>query len=198
MEKPLVEQDYVLIKTGGKCAWTFVEIPEIPMPKTSFGMLKVKGKMDDYEFSNTHLMPIGNGHVGLPINAQIRKKLKKQAGDTVHLIIYEDKTPLIIPKELLLCMEDETGLTEKFEKYIHGQKKVLSIGLILPRQKRLRPNALQRRLQWYRTARSSIKKNTDRLSNQTSEPSPANDRICRTVSARILSTPYCVKRNTLE
>lgn len=123
MEKPLVDNDYLLFTTVGKCAWTFAEIPEIAMPKTSFGMLKVKGKIDDYEFSNTHLMPIGNGHVGLAVKSQIRKKINKQAGDTVHITLYEDNTPLIIPEELLVCMEDEAGVREKFEKYTRGQQK---------------------------------------------------------------------------
>lgn len=123
MEKPLTDKDYLLITIGDKCAWTFAEIPEIPMPKTSFGMLKVKGKIDDYEFFNTHLMPLGNGHVGLAVKAGIRKKIKKQAGDTVHITLYEDKAPLIVPEELLLCMEDEDGLMEKFNKYTDGQKK---------------------------------------------------------------------------
>jgi len=122
-EKPLVDKDYLLIKIGDKCAWTFAEIPEIPMPKTSFGMFKVKGKIDDYEFSNFNMMPLGNGNIGLPIKSAIRKKLKKQAGDTVHITLYEDKTPLIIPEDLLLCMEDEEGVLEKFEKYSDGQKK---------------------------------------------------------------------------
>lgn len=122
-ETPLVDKDYLLLKTEGKGAWTFVEIPEIPMPKTSFGMLKVKGKIDDYAFSNTHLMPIGNGHVGLAVRAKIRKKIKKQAGDIVHIIIYEDKTSLIIPQELLLCLEYEDGVLEKFRTYTGGQKK---------------------------------------------------------------------------
>ena len=44
------------------------------MPKTPFGMLKVKGKIDNYEFSNVHLMPIGNGHIGLAVKSEIRKK----------------------------------------------------------------------------------------------------------------------------
>ena len=122
-EKPLVDKDYQLFKVGDKCAWTFVEIPEIPMPKTPFGMMKVKGKIDDYEFSNTHLMPIGNGNVGLAVKAEIRKKIKKQAPDTVHITLYEDTTPLIIPEDLLLCMEDEDDILEKFESYSHGQKK---------------------------------------------------------------------------
>ena len=122
-EKPLVDKDYLLIKVGEKYAWTFAEIPEIPMPKTPFGMMKVKGKIDDYEFSDTHLMPTGNGHVGLAIKSTIRKKIKKQAGDTVHITLYEDKTPLVIPEELILCMEDEDGTLEKFERYTDGQKK---------------------------------------------------------------------------
>jgi len=121
--KPLVDKDYLLFKVGDKCAWTFVEIPEIPMPKTSFGMLKVKGKIDDYEFSNMHLMPIGNGNIGLAIKAAVRKKIKKEAPDMVHIVLYEDLTPLIIPEELLLCMQDVEGVSEKFEKYTDGQKK---------------------------------------------------------------------------
>ncbi len=122
-EKPLVDKEYQLIETGGKCSWTFVEIPEISMPKTPFGMMKVKGKIDDYEFSNVHLMPIGNGNIGLAVKALIRKKIKKQAPDTVHVTIYEDTAPLIIPEDLLLCMEDEGDILAKFEGYSQGQKK---------------------------------------------------------------------------
>lgn len=120
MENLLTDKDYVLLKVG---TWTFAEITEIPMPKTSFGMLKVKGKIDDYEFSNTHLMPMGNGHVGLAFKSQIRKKIKKEAGDMVHITLYEDKAPLIIPEDLLLCMQDEEGVLEKFERYTDGQRK---------------------------------------------------------------------------
>lgn len=123
METPLVDKDYLLFKTEGKCAWTFVEISEIPMGNRAFGMLKVKGQIDDYEFSNVHLMPIGNGHLGLAVKAEIRKKINKQAGDTVRVVLYEDKVPLIIPEELILCMEYEHGVLEKFEIYTDGQKK---------------------------------------------------------------------------
>lgn len=93
------------------------------MAKTPFGMLKVKGSIDDYEFSNVHLMPIGNGYLGLPVKSTIRKKIKKEAPDTVYIILYEDTAPLIIPEELLLCMEHENDVLEKFENYSNGQKK---------------------------------------------------------------------------
>lgn len=122
-ETPLVDKDYQLLKVGNKCAWTFVEIPEISMPQTSFGMMKVKGKIDNYEFSNVHLMPIGNGNVGLPIKPTVRRKIGKEAPDTVHIILYEDTTPLIVPEDLLLCMEDEADILARFKSYSHGQKK---------------------------------------------------------------------------
>lgn len=43
MTKPLVDKDYELIKTEAKGGWIFAELPEIPMPKVSFGMLRIKG-----------------------------------------------------------------------------------------------------------------------------------------------------------
>lgn len=122
-QNALVDKDYLLIKTEGKSGWTFAEITDIPMPKTSFGMLRVKGKIDDYEFSNVHLMPIGNGHVGLAVKAEIRKKIKKQAGDTVHVILYEDNLPTEVPEELILCMKYEDGILEKFEAYNDSEKR---------------------------------------------------------------------------
>ncbi len=123
MEKPLVDKDYVLQKFEGKGGWTYVEISEIPMPKTSFGMLKVKGKIDNYEFSNVRLMPLGNGHLMLVVKSEIRKKIKKQAGDTVHIVISEDNMPTEIPEELILCMKYEDGILEKFETYSDSEKK---------------------------------------------------------------------------
>ncbi len=122
-ETPLTDKEYLLQETDSKPAWTFAEIPEIPMPKKSFGMLKVKGRIDDYEFAGTHLMPMGNGCLGLTVRAGIRKKLKKKAGDTVHITLYEDKAPLETPEELLLCMEYEDGVKEKFEAYPPAEKK---------------------------------------------------------------------------
>lgn len=122
MEKPLVNKDYLLQKFEGKGGWTYAEIPEIPMPKTSFGMLKVRGEIDSHQFSNVRLMPLGNGHLMLAVKSEIRKKIKKQAGDTVHIILYEDNIPTEIPEELILCMKYEEGVPEKFETYSDGEK----------------------------------------------------------------------------
>jgi hypothetical protein len=123
MEKPLVNKDYLLQKFDFKGGWTYAEIPEVSMPKTPFGMLKVKGKIDDYEFSNVRLMPMGNGNLFLAVKLDIRKKIKKQAGDTVHIVLYEDKELMTIPEELASCLDFEDGVLEKFEMYSDGEKK---------------------------------------------------------------------------
>ena len=52
-------------------------------------------------------MPMGKGKLFLPVKAEIRKKIKKEAGDKVHVILYPDNEPLKIPKEMLLCLQDE-------------------------------------------------------------------------------------------
>lgn len=123
MEKPLVDKNYLLQKFEGKGGWTYAEIPEIRMPKRFFGMLKVRGKIDDYEFYNVHLMPLGNGHLFLSVKSEIRKKIKKQTGDTVHIVLYEDNMPAEIPEELILCMKYEEGILEKFGMYSDAEKK---------------------------------------------------------------------------
>ena len=124
MEKPLVDKDYQLEKLDCSAGWTFVEFPEIPTPKnTPFGMMKVKGSIDGCEFSKYSLMPSGKGTQFMPVKTAIRKKIKKEAGDYVHIILYPDNTPLEIPEELLSCFRDEDGVLEKFEAYTPGQKK---------------------------------------------------------------------------
>jgi uncharacterized protein YdeI (YjbR/CyaY-like superfamily) len=80
--------------------------------------------IDDYEFKQYKLMPMGNGQLFLPLKASVRKKIGKYAGDTVHVILYADNSSLIIPDELMVCLLDEPkahqffqSLTESNQKY---------------------------------------------------------------------------------
>jgi len=72
-----------------------------------FGWVNVKGSIDGFEFSKYHLMPMGNGKLFLPVKAEIRKKIKKEAGDTVHIVLFLDQDPLEIPAEFRDCLHDE-------------------------------------------------------------------------------------------
>lgn len=108
MDKPLVNKTYLLEKFPGKGGWTFVRIPEITKDKRAhFGMVKVRGTIDDYEIRKYHVMPMGNGGMFLPVNAAIRKNIKKQEGDQVRIILFLDNEPLEVPEEMLLCLQEE-------------------------------------------------------------------------------------------
>ena len=109
MEKPLVDKTYLLESFCEKGGWTYALIPEIaPDPNARFGWVKVRGSIDGYEIKKYHLMPSGTGQLMLFVKAEIRKKIKKQAGDTVHIILYSDNEPLEIPEEFSLCLQDDT------------------------------------------------------------------------------------------
>ena len=114
-EKPLVNKKYLLKKFPGHGGWTYAEIPEIPQNKnTPFNWVKVRGSIDGFEFSKYHLLPTGKGTLMLSVKAEIRKKIQKQAGDYVHVILYPDNEPLEVPEELLLCLQDDADALQFF------------------------------------------------------------------------------------
>ncbi len=122
--KPLVDQQYLLERFPGKGGWTYARIPEIAQDKSSpFGWVKVKGTIDGYEIKQYHLMPMGNGNLFLPVKADIRKKIKKQEGDKVHVTLYLDNDPLVVPDEMLMCLEDEPSAQRFFNSLSESEKK---------------------------------------------------------------------------
>lgn len=123
-EKPLVDKNYTIKKMDGKGGWSYVIIEEIP-PSTNrkFGMLRVKGSIDSFEFKQYNLMPMGNGNLFLPIKAEIRKKIKKQEGDTVHIILYLDESPVELTEELIECFELYPNALEKYNQLTDSEKK---------------------------------------------------------------------------
>ncbi|WET67861.1 YdeI/OmpD-associated family protein [Sphingobacterium sp.] len=120
---PLVDKLYVLEKFQGKGGWTFARIPEVaPNNNSPFGWVRVNGTIDCCEIRNYNLQPIGNGLLFLPIKSEIRKKIKKQEGDSVHIVLYEDLNPIEIPAELILCLKEVEGVYEAFLAYSESKK----------------------------------------------------------------------------
>ncbi|MDD3079669.1 MAG: YdeI/OmpD-associated family protein [Paludibacter sp.] len=120
----LVDKDCPLQKIPGKGGWTFVSIPEAGQDKHAwFGWVKVCGSIDDYEIDNYHLMPMGNGTLFLPVKADIRKKIKKEEGDTVHVILYSLDLPPVQPEDFMICLRDEPLAFGKFKKLPECEQK---------------------------------------------------------------------------
>lgn len=115
MDKPLVNKKYILQKYPGKGGWIYAVIEEIaPDKKARFGWVQVRGTIDSFELKRYKLMPMGDGKFFLPVRAEIRKAIGKTEGDTIHVILYADNSPVEIPQEFLLCLEDEPAAKQFF------------------------------------------------------------------------------------
>src|SRR3982751_6241488 len=122
--KPLINKKYMLERFTGKGGWTYAHIPEIVKDKTNpFGWVRVKGTIDGYEIRKYHLMPMGNGSLFLPVKAEIRKKIKKDVGDLIHVILYPDAEPLETPEEILLCLKDEPSAFKFYNSLSESEQK---------------------------------------------------------------------------
>lgn len=122
---PLTDKNYLLEKFPGKGGWTYALIPEIPMEKRfPFGWMKVYGKIDSFKLENYKLMPFGNGLLFLPVNAKIRKVIHKEAGDYVHIQLFEWQRPVGIPQEILDCLKDAPKALSRFLELADWEKKL--------------------------------------------------------------------------
>jgi hypothetical protein len=105
-------------KKGEKTGWTYLYIPQAianelkPDCKVSF---RVKGFVDQVNFSGIALAPMGEGNFILPLKKELQKKIGKRKGATVVLQITEDKDFKIeMPDDLKQCLEDAEGTLTQF------------------------------------------------------------------------------------
>lgn len=68
-------------------------------------------------------MPMGNGKLFLAVKAEIRKKIGKEEGDWINVVLFADNAPTEIPEELLLCLRDDPPAYKTFLSYTDGQQK---------------------------------------------------------------------------
>ncbi|MDQ3099924.1 MAG: YdeI/OmpD-associated family protein [Bacteroidota bacterium] len=121
--EPLIDRECLLQKYPGKGGWTYAILPEVPKKQRGpFGWFRVKGSIDDHKIDRYRLMPLSNGDLFLPVKAEIRKKIGKEAGDLVKVKLYLDDSELVIPIELLECLEAEPAAHSKFLSLTEGQK----------------------------------------------------------------------------
>lgn len=105
-------------KKGEKTGWTYIVIPADIAGKLKPGNKKsfrVKGKLDNYVFDKTALLPMGEGEFILPLNAIIRKGIGKREGAILNVEMQEDKSAFIFNPDMMACLADEPSAIKFFE-----------------------------------------------------------------------------------
>ena len=104
---------------GEKTGWTYVLVPQQIAEQLKPGMrqsFRVKGNLDEVLVEHLALIPMGEGDFIIPLKTDLRRKLRKQKGETLQISIEADDRPLPMSEDFLACLEDEPNALAQFNK----------------------------------------------------------------------------------
>jgi Bacteriocin-protection, YdeI or OmpD-Associated/Domain of unknown function (DUF1905) len=130
--KPMVQFTTTIEKAGymgEKTGWTYIIIPAdiaqqlIPGNKKAF---RGKGFLDDYKIEGIALLPIGGGDFMMPLNATMRKAIRKRKGAILNVKLEVDTNPIKPPADFVECLKDEPKAFEYYYSLTKGNQNYFS------------------------------------------------------------------------
>ena len=112
-------------KQGDKTGWTYLVVPAKvaqqlqPNNKKAF---RVKGMLDAHKIEGVSLLPMGEGDFILPLNAAMRKSIKKPQGAELKASLAVDTNEPQPPAELMECLADEPAALQQFQSFTKSHR----------------------------------------------------------------------------
>lgn len=110
---------------GEKTGWTYVDIPLdilLKLKRKDKREFRIKGLIDDIKIERLACYPVGEGNFIIAINAELRKKLSKKEGATIHLKIALDESAALQSKELLDCLKEDKTALKQFNSLLQSHQ----------------------------------------------------------------------------
>lgn len=120
-QSPIINGFYNLFKHERHKGWVYILIDDAKKVKGKYPKLKVKGSIDGFPIDKTILASYGKEGYVLPVRNEIRKQIKKDEGDKVKVILFNDDSKLDIPEEFEVCLSDEPK-AQKFFYELSGSE----------------------------------------------------------------------------
>lgn len=116
-------------KQGEKTGWTYIEISPSqakklkPDTKVSF---RVKGSLDSFKIKQIALLPMGEGHFIMPLNAAMRKATGKKLGDKLKVSLEADDSEFAFSEDFIACLQDDPVAYDFFQTLSGSHQKYFS------------------------------------------------------------------------
>jgi hypothetical protein len=116
-------------RQGEKTGWSYIPVTQeqaeqlLPGTRQSF---RVKGKLDKVSIQAMALIPMGGGSFILPLKADLRKKLGKQAGAVVEVKLQHDQNEPELSADFMACIKDEPEALTYFQTLTKGHQRYFS------------------------------------------------------------------------
>ncbi len=112
-------------KQGEKTGWTYIDVPQSIAEQLKPGCKKtfrVSGKLDQYKIDRVALIPMGEGHFIMALNATMRKGIQKAVGASITAQLKADEREVKPPVDFVDCLADEPNALAYFNGLTKGHQ----------------------------------------------------------------------------